>query len=83
MTTKVLHRLKQARSLVTRAEMVLTGAQILLALGPVGVAVGLVLWIRHRRAQQRREPGAETRRTEPDEQVPIPAPATSATTAPD
>ncbi|WAC93043.1 hypothetical protein [Mycobacterium sp. Aquia_213] len=47
----VVHRLKQARSAVLKVEATLAGAQFLLALGPVGVLIALVLWARRRRAQ--------------------------------
>ncbi|WAJ43854.1 hypothetical protein OK015_22175 [Mycobacterium sp. Aquia_216] len=45
----IMHRVKQARSAVMKVEATLAGFQFLLALGPLGIAIGLVLWVRRRR----------------------------------
>jgi hypothetical protein len=47
------HRLKQARSAFIKYEGIWAGVQTLFALGPIGVVVGSVLWIRgrHKRAE--------------------------------
>jgi hypothetical protein len=45
----VVHRLKQARTAIVRIEGALAGLQFLLALGPLGVLIGLALWARRRR----------------------------------
>ncbi|WP_139830074.1 hypothetical protein [Mycobacterium triplex] len=45
----VVHRLKQARSAVLKIQAAWAGTQFLLALGPLGVLIVLVLWARRRR----------------------------------
>jgi hypothetical protein len=47
----IAHRLKQARSAVLRIEAAWVGAQFLLALGTIGVLVGVVLQARRRRTR--------------------------------
>lgn len=72
----IVHRLRQAWSVVRRVRGPLMGAQFLLALGPLGVLIGGVLWIRGYRARQR---SGETTPVvaEPDEQTPAPVPASA------
>jgi hypothetical protein len=45
----VWHRLKQARSAFIKFEATWAGIQFLFALGPVGVVIGTILWLRGRR----------------------------------
>ncbi|MEZ0352995.1 hypothetical protein [Mycobacterium sp. pR1184] len=43
------HRLKQARSAVMKFEATWAGIQFLFALGPIGLMIGIVLWVRGQR----------------------------------
>jgi hypothetical protein len=44
----VWHRLKQARSAFMKFEATWAGIQFLFALGPIGVVIGTILWLRGR-----------------------------------
>ncbi|HTY33812.1 hypothetical protein [Mycobacterium sp.] len=48
----LVHRLRQARAMALRAELAVTGAQILFWMALIGVVAGLALrlWTRHRQA---------------------------------
>lgn len=47
----VVQRVKQARSAVVKIEATWAGFQFLLAVGPIGVLIGLVVWARRRRTR--------------------------------
>jgi hypothetical protein len=77
----VAHRLMQARSAVLRIEAAWVGAQFLLALGTLGVLVGVVLQARRRRTGGR--PARVDTATAPaaDAEAAGPAPTASTNTA--
>lgn len=45
----VWHRVKQARSTIIKFEATWAGIQFLFALGPIGVVIGIILWVRGQR----------------------------------
>ncbi len=56
-TLKALaHRLRQVRAVALRAELAVTGAQILFWLALIGVVAGLVLRLRRRRQNPLQQP---------------------------
>jgi hypothetical protein len=77
----VLHRLKQARSAIVKVEATWAGFQFLLALGPLGVLIGLVLWLRRRRHQDEPSPERAAASTSTNSHPPAPQTPTPANTA--
>ncbi|WP_118915524.1 hypothetical protein [Mycobacterium shigaense] len=59
-TTKIVHRLRQARVVILRAQLAVTGAQLLLWVALIGVLVGLGTRVLGRRRHARANAVAST-----------------------